>query len=102
MGDLIVSDVSMGWDESVEELVSNLSNYVCKQGDEGNIFENFERKVEIAPTYFFSHWWTDWSDEHPPPPTTTFFLCTPLYHRSQMGLFGEQNKPEEPVTFKLT
>lgn len=48
------------------------------------------KKIEIAPIFLILV--TNLSYEHPP--TTIFFPCTPLCYRSQMGSFGEQNRPE--------
>ena len=76
--DLIVSDVA--WDETVEEPV-----FIPTSGDESNISEYFARKFSDSSYFLYL------SYEHPP--TTEFFLCTPLHHRSQMGLFDGQNRP---------
>ncbi len=62
-------------------------------GNDSNIFEYFERKSSDSSDFF--RLVTDLSCEHPP--ATEFCPCTPLHHRSQMGLFGERNRLEEPV-----
>ena len=49
-------------------------------------------KEKFSYYSYFLYMMTDLSYEHPP--TTEFFLHTLLHHRSQMGLFGEQNRPE--------
>lgn len=48
--------------------------------------------LEFFFLFFPSHWLTDLSYEHPL--TTAVFLCPPVCHRSQVGLFGEQDRPE--------